>query len=204
MTPKRVLLFSKEETMKNDQKFLIGVLATVLGFTMVMNKANAISSENNLSKTAISATPTAQAVFLVSKAKNVTHLKKNANTLLKYQNSAKLTDRELKELLSAVGFSGNNLVVAWAVAKKETNGNPLGFNGNAKTGDSSFGLFQINMIRDLGPDRREQFGLHYNADLLNPVLNAQVAYYMSNGGKNWSAWKGITPRTKTWMNKFPK
>jgi hypothetical protein len=204
VTPKRVLLFSKEETMKNDQKFLIGVLAFVLGFTGVMGKANAMSTENNLSKTTPSAQSTAKAVFLVSKAKNVTHLTKNADTLLKYQNSTNLTDRQLKELLSAVGFKGKSLIQAWAVAKKESNGRPLAFNGNAQTGDSSFGMFQINMIRDLGPDRRSMFGLHYNADLLNPVLNAQVAYYMSDEGTNWSAWHGITPKTKSWMKKFPK
>jgi hypothetical protein len=27
---------------------------------------------------------------------------------------------------------------------------------------------------------------------------------MSNGGENWTAWKGMTPRTKSWMAKFPK
>ena len=189
--------------MKKDENLLIGVLAIVLGLTLVMGKANALSTENNLSKTSVSATSTAQAVFLVSKPKNLTHLKKNAGLLIKYQNSTELTDGQLKQLLSAVGFKGKYLVQAWAVAKKETNGRPLAFNGNAKTGDSSFGLFQINMLRDLGPDRREKFGLNYNADLLNPVINAQVAYYMSNGGKNWSSWHGLTPKTKAWMKKFP-
>jgi len=203
VTPTKVLLFSKEETMKKDENLLIGVLAIVLGLTLVMGKANALSTENNLSKTSVSATSTAQAVFLVSKPKNLTHLKKNAGLLIKYQNSTELTDGQLKQLLSAVGFKGKYLVQAWAVAKKETNGRPLAFNGNAKTGDSSFGLFQINMLRDLGPDRREKFGLNYNADLLNPVINAQVAYYMSNGGKNWSSWHGLTPKTKAWMKKFP-
>ena len=80
----------------------------------------------------------------------------------------------------------------------------MAFNGNVKTGDSSFGLFQINMLRDLGPERREKFGLHFNADLLNPVLNAQIAFYMSHEGKDWSSWHGITPKTKMWMKKFPR
>ena len=189
--------------MKNDQKFLIGVLAFVIAFAGFVGKANAVSTENNLSKTSTSANSTAQAVFLVSKAKNVDHLTKNAKTLLKYQNATHLTDRQLKQLLQAVGFKGKALTIAWAVAKKESNGRPLAFNGNVKTGDSSFGIFQINMLRELGPDRREKFGLGYNADLLNPVLNAQIAYYMSNAGKNWSSWHGITPKTKMWMKKFP-
>ena len=204
VTPTKVLLFSKEETMKKDENLLIGVLAIVLGLTLVMGKANALSTENNLSKTSVSATSTAQAVFLVSRPKNITHLTENADTLLKYQNSTQLTDWQLKNLLSAVGFKGKHLIEAWAVAKKESNGRPLAFNGNAKTGDASFGIFQINMLRDLGPDRRKKFGLNYNADLLNPVLNAQVAYYMSNEGKDWSSWHGLTPKTKTWMKKFPR
>ena len=204
VTPTKVLLFSKEETMKKDENLLVGVLAIVLGLTLIMGKANALSTENNLSKTSVSATSTAQAVFLVSRPKNITHLTENADTLLKYQNSTQLTDWQLKNLLSAVGFKGKHLIEAWAVAKKESNGRPLAFNGNAKTGDASFGIFQINMLRDLGPDRRKKFGLNYNADLLNPVLNAQVAYYMSNEGKDWSSWHGLTPKTKTWMKKFPR
>jgi hypothetical protein len=190
--------------MKNDQKFLIGVLAFVFTFTLVSNKANALSDENNLSKQAVSESTAPKAVFLVSKPKSLLKVKKDMNVLHKYQNATYLSDRQLKELLKGVGFRGKDLIEAWAIAKKESNGRPLAFNGNAKTGDSSFGLFQINMISMLGPDRREKYGLNFTAELMNPVVNAQIAYHMSNGGKNWSAWKGITPRTKTWMQKFPK
>lgn len=122
----------------------------------------------------------------------------------KYENADTLSDTQLAELLSAVGFKGEDLKEAWAVAKKETHGNPLAHNGNRKTGDNSYGMFQINMIDGLGADRREQFGLRSNADLLNPVVNAKIAYHMSKGGKDWSSWKGLTPKTKTWMTKFPK
>jgi hypothetical protein len=142
--------------------------------------------------------------FAPTKAEAITavYTKKEA-TLKKYHNADVLTDKELVELLHAVGFSGQDLKEAWAVAKKETNGRPLAHNGNRKTGDNSYGLFQINMIDELGIARREQFGLESNAELLNPVVNAQIAYHMSNGGKDWSAWKGMTPRTKEWLAKFP-
>ena len=60
------------------------------------------------------------------------------------------------------------------------------------------------MIDDLGPDRRDKFNLRTNFDLLNPVTNAEIAYHMSDGGTDWSAWKGLTPKTKAWMQKFPK
>jgi hypothetical protein len=142
--------------------------------------------------------------FAPTKAEAITaiHTKREA-ILLKYHNEDTLTDQQLVELLSAVGFEGQDLKEAWAVAKKETNGRPLAHNGNRKTGDNSYGLFQINMIADLGVARREQFGLESNAELLNPVVNAQIAYHMSKGGKDWSAWKGMTPRTKEWLSQFP-
>ena len=124
--------------------------------------------------------------------------------LAKFENSHKLSDLELVALLKAVGFEGQDLREAWAVAKKESSGRPLAHNGNASTGDNSYGLFQINMLGELGEDRRAKFGLDSNAELLNPVVNAQIAYHMSGGGKDWSAWKGITERTKQWIAKFPE
>jgi hypothetical protein len=124
-------------------------------------------------------------------------------TLEKYENAHKLTDIELVKLLSAVGFKGENLIEAWAVAKKESNGRPLAHNGNADTGDNSWGVFQINMIGELGEDRRKKFGLETNAELLDPVVNASIAYYMSRGGEDWSSWHGLTPKTKQLMEQFP-
>jgi hypothetical protein len=83
-------------------------------------------------------------------------------------------------------------------------GNALAFNGNKSTGDKSYGLFQINMIGDLNADRKEKYNLDYTSQLLNPSINCQVAYIMSDGGKNWGPWKGITPRTREFIYQFPK
>jgi hypothetical protein len=179
-------------------KEIISTLSIVALVTVLSNGANAdsgLDTKNNLSlEQAQTLEPASKEVFLVSKAKK----------LESFENKVSLTDSELKELLSLVGFKGQDLVVAWAVAKKESNGRPLAFNGNHKTGDSSYGMFQINMIDALGPDRRTKFDLDSNAELFNPVKNAEIAYYMTNGGEDWSSWKGITPRTKFWMSKFPK
>ena len=179
-------------------KEIISTLSIVALVTVLSNSANAnpdLNTKNNLSlEQAQTSETTSKEVFLVSKAKK----------LESFENKVSLTDLELKELLSLVGFKGKDLVVAWAVAKKESNGRPFAFNGNHKTGDSSYGMFQINMIDQLGPDRREKFDLDSNAELFNPVKNAEIAYYMTNGGKNWSSWKGITPKTRAWMSRFPK
>ena len=124
--------------------------------------------------------------------------------LASYQNAKQLSDKQLVGLLKVVGFEGKHLREAWAIAKKESHGRPLAHNGNRKTGDNSYGLFQVNMIDSLGTDRRSQFGLASNAELLNPVVNAQVAYHMSKGGKDWSAWKGThTAIVKAWLKKYP-
>jgi hypothetical protein len=176
-------------------KEIISTLSIVALFAVFSNSANAATINNNLSpeQAQISQT-TSQEVFLVSREEK----------LKSFENKGTLTDLELKELLSLVGFKGSYLTEAWAVAKKETNGQPIRFNPNVKTGDNSWGLFQINMIRDLGSERRSKFDLVTNSDLLNPVINAQVAFYMSDGGKDWSSWHGLTSRTKYWITQFPK
>jgi len=125
--------------------------------------------------------------------------------LAKYENADKLTKTELVDLLHAIGFKGEALRYAWAIVMKESRGNPLSHNGNRDTGDNSFGLFQINMVDSLGQDRREKFSLEYNAQLLNPVVNAKIAYHMSNQGENWKSWKGVNnPVVKGWLKQFPE
>ena len=123
----------------------------------------------------------------------------NAN----YSSSEMLTDEELVTLLTAVGFEGTGLKKAWAIAKRESNGRPLAYDGNKKTGDSSYGLFQINMIGSLGPQRLEKFNLKSNKELFDPVTNAEITYYMTDGGSDWSSWKGITPKAQEFLLKFP-
>jgi hypothetical protein len=146
---------------------------------------------------ALKALPKAEAQAEAAKALRV-------KTLAQYHNADQLTKSDLVKLLSAVGFEGKALREAWAVAMKESRGNPLSHNGNRKTGDNSYGLFQVNMIGSMGQERRDKFNLDYNAKLLDPVVNAQVAYHMSNGGKDWSAWKGTkTPVVKNLMAQFP-
>lgn len=110
--------------------------------------------------------------------------------------SGGLTDLELVQVLYQAGFRGGALRTAFAVAKAESGGRPGAHNPNAGTGDNSYGLFQINMLGDLGPARRKQFGLSSNEDLYDPVVNARIAFKMSNGGKTWSPWS-VHPESKS-------
>jgi hypothetical protein len=151
------------------------------------------------------------AVYSAFEVKKVTQANPKAS-LQKYEtHREQLKPRQLKELLSLVGFEGTALKQAWAIAMKESTGRPTSHNGNANTGDNSYGLFQINMIGGLGEDRRNKFDLEQNSDLWNPVRNAEIAYHMSNGGKDFGAW-GIGPNAYNggtvgsyykWLDQYP-
>ena len=171
----------------------LGLVALIGLFAPFLNAANALENKT-LIEPVVKVAEAPQGVFLVSTAK----------TLEKYENAHKLSDGQLVDLLRAVGFKGNYLRSACAIAKAESNGRPYAFNGNANTGDSSYGIFQINMIEGLGPVRRDKFDLNSNADLFNPVINAQVAHFMTKGGKDWSSWSSVNgARYQEWYNKYP-
>ena len=135
----------------------------------------------------------------------------------KFRGAKTLTNDELIELLSAVGFEGKALRTAWAVAMKESNGRPVAHNKTISTGDNSYGIFQVNMIGSLGKDRlelfNEKFGMLKPTELFDPVTNVQVVHYMTRGGTDWSSW-GLGPNAydgtpgehliTKWEKKFPK
>jgi len=123
-----------------------------------------------------------------------------------------LEPTELRDLLYGVGFRGEALKLAWGIVMRESRGGPTSHNGNTKTGDNSYGLFQINMIGSLGADRREKFGLKSNEELFDPVTNARIAFHMSGGGEDFGAW-GVGPNAYnggkvgdlySWVAKFPQ
>ena len=103
-----------------------------------------------------------------------------------------MNDPALIATLQRAGFKGQGLRTAYAIAHRESGGRADAFNGNAGTGDKSYGLFQINMLGNLGPARRQQFGLAKDEDLLDPLTNARAAYQLSKGGTDFGAW-GIGP-----------
>ena len=188
------------------------VLALLSLFIVLSSGAVAVAVESKVQEvvateqvaTRLEVRPVVQVVEPVKKTKPLSY----------FENKTNLTDIELVWLLEAVGFEGQELKEAWAIAKKESNGRPLAFNGNTLTGDNSYGIFQINMINSLGEDRREKFDLSHNADLFNPVVNAQIAFHMSQGGEVWRAWHigkdaytsssgSHYAKFKQWLGNFP-
>jgi hypothetical protein len=140
-------------------------------------------------------------------------LSQMTNPLEKLEGARKLSQEQLVELLRAVGFKGQALKTAWAVAMRESNGRPVAHNDNVNTGDNSYGIFQVNMIGSLGADRREKYGLTANTDLFDPVTNAKIAFHMTKGGTDWSSWglgpnaydgTAAEPSITRWLPHFPK
>ena len=122
-----------------------------------------------------------------------------------------LGPNQLKKVLEEVGFKGEGLRIAWAVAMRESRGHRNAHNGDHSTGDNSYGLFQINMRDELGYKRREKFQIE-NEDLFDPFKNARITYRMTDGGRDWSAWgmgpesyrgQDMTHTLTEWLEKFP-
>lgn len=89
------------------------------------------------------------------------------------------------------GLNRDQAITMGAIMMAESGGDPKQLNNNPRTGDLSYGLFQINMIADLGPARRQQYGLRRNEDLHDPNKNIDIAVKIlgSSGLTAWGAFK---------------
>ena len=67
----------------------------------------------------------------------------------------------------------------------------MAHNNNVVTGDNSYGLLQINMIDEIGRERREKFSLSSNRDLFEPAINFMVAkqIYDQQGLEAWGSYR---------------
>ena len=90
------------------------------------------------------------------------------------------------DLAIGAGCSPDNATVAAAIAQAESSGNAGAYNGVGK--DNSYGLWQINMIGAMGPQRRAQLGISSNSQLFDPATNARAMYAVSNGCTSFSPW----------------
>lgn len=79
---------------------------------------------------------------------------------------------------------------AAAIAMAESSGNPGAHNPVAP--DDSYGLWQINMIGRLGPERRAGFGISSNTALYDPATNARAMVAVSKGCTNFTPWTTYT------------
>lgn len=111
-----------------------------------------------------------------------------------------LSDSALQAVLTNAGYP--DVATAMSVVRAESGGRSGALNPNAGTGDYSMGLFQINMIGDLGKKRNEQYLQKYSSigykgpeSLYDPAINARIALDISKGGTDF---------TKAWVNTSKK
>lgn len=104
---------------------------------------------------------------------------------------ARLSDAELVAVLvQNSGWRGEQLAQAFAIARRESSGRPEAHNGNAATGDDSYGLFQLNVLGSLRA-RLATWGLSSPAQLYDPATNVRAAYqlWQSSGWRPWGGYK---------------
>lgn len=99
---------------------------------------------------------------------------------------------DLMSLIHEAGFQGSAANTMYGIVMAESGGNAHAHNGNAGTGDNSYGLAQINMLGSMGPARLQEFGLSSNEQLFDPLTNLKVAYKLSGGGANFTPWTTFT------------
>lgn len=94
------------------------------------------------------------------------------------------------DLIKAAGGTDEEAHTLAAISQAESSGNQMSHNTNARTGDNSYGLWQINMLNKLGPERRKHYGLKSNEDLFDPATNARVALQMhrESRGHGYGDW----------------
>jgi hypothetical protein len=98
------------------------------------------------------------------------------------------TQTELYSLAIAQGLTPARARIAAAVGMGESGGNPRAHNTNASTGDNSYGAWQINMLGDMGPERRVLFGIKSNEELFDLQTNARAMRILSANGQDFSPW----------------
>jgi hypothetical protein len=109
---------------------------------------------------------------------------------------------DIVSLLRKVNFPEKDISAMAAIALAENESlNVNKINDNPNTGDLSYGIFQINMKDELGPDRRKKLGIKSNEELLDPLTNAKAAVLIYNESKKYAknkndglnAWSSYKP-----------
>jgi len=102
-----------------------------------------------------------------------------------------LGPEQLVDLALQSGFTPELAPVMAAIALAESGGRTNAHNPNRSTGDNSYGLWQINMIDNLGRERRRSYGLKKDEDLWDPATNVRAAkkVHDSQGLNAWTVYR---------------
>jgi hypothetical protein len=99
--------------------------------------------------------------------------------------------KDLVKLGLSQGLTPEKAITMAAVALGESSGNARAHNNNRSTGDNSYGLWQINMIDALGPERARALGLKDYEQLKDPNINSKAMKYVLDrqGLTAWSVYR---------------
>ena len=113
-----------------------------------------------------------------------------------------MSDEDLRTILKGAGFKDKNIETAMKIVRQESGGIPGRHSHPSLKKDDSYGIFQINMLGQMGIDRHKQYleeygkyGYKSREDLYNPYINAMIAADLSGKGANF---------TKHWVNSSRK
>jgi hypothetical protein len=101
----------------------------------------------------------------------------------------RLNYQQVAQLAWNAGWRGKDAQTAVAIARAESQFDTMATNFKGR--DHSYGLWQVNMMNEMGPERRQKFGLTANEQLFDPATNARVAYglWKERGGfTDWSTY----------------
>jgi hypothetical protein len=90
-----------------------------------------------------------------------------------------LSASEIAGYAQKAGVTGQNIVIATAIALAESSGDTDAINTANRNGSTDYGLWQINSVHS---------ALLNGHNWRDPADNAAMMYSISNGGKNWSPW----------------
>lgn len=97
------------------------------------------------------------------------------------------------------GFAGDDLIVAGALAGRESYWSPWVTNFNEVTKDRSWGLWQLNTRQSSAWDAvKADLGLGLELQLLDPVVNAKAAKWLYDRSPDvpfraWGPYKNVPP-----------
>lgn len=108
----------------------------------------------------------------------------------------RLNYQQVAQLAYNAGWRGKDAQTAVAIARAESQFDTMATNFKRK--DYSFGLWQINMKDELGPDRRKRYNIPQNESLLDPTTNARVAFAIyKDAGNKFTDWSTYNNRSFT-------
>lgn len=104
---------------------------------------------------------------------------------------SRLSVGEMAKLAKQAGFSDEQAAIMGAIGAAESGGRSIHNDPSLNGTDDSYGIWQINMKGNMGPTRRQQFGIQNNEALYDPATNAKAAYqvWKEQGFGAWSTYQ---------------